>query len=306
MDKILQCLLRRQLCGKCNYKLKFSTFVSKTSNVLLRPDIHKDILLGKYNLASNAKAKFTSKLYSTDSYATTVEQQLINEFELNQKQADNLLKRFPELNDISAQEFKIKRDYLMHLGLKVGQIKQVLTNSPKIFLTHQLALEKRVNYLLVEIGYTRAALVHLFLSAPAVFNETTEEIYQKHYYVHVDMGQREGWFTEPDTLGLLQYNLQHLTERHLFLSRRGQYIAVDRHGNTKIINPTLKEMFCSNIDNFCNKVAKCEVTEFQLFRKMVEIELKIKEDFTKDSATVVDDDEQSLENDFANNLLKHL
>ncbi|XP_026695235.2 transcription termination factor 4, mitochondrial [Ciona intestinalis] len=306
MDKLIQCALRRHLCSKCNSQIKFSTFVNKTSNVILQPYVHKDLFLRKFSLALKVKANITSKLYSTDSYVTTVEHQLVNEFELNHQQAENLLKRWPELNDISAEEFKIRRDYLMHLGLKVGQIKQVLTNSPNLFLTHQLPLEKRVNYLLVEIGYTRAALVHLFLSAPAVFNETTEEVYQKHYYVHVDMGQRQGWFTDPDTLGLLQHNLQHLTERHLFLSRRGQYIAADRHGNTKIINPTLKEMFCTNINEFCDKIAKCEEAEFQLFRKMVKIELKIKEDFSNDSSTEVDDDEQNSENDFANNLLKHL
>ncbi|CAK8697994.1 unnamed protein product [Clavelina lepadiformis] len=67
-----------------------------------------------------------------------------------------------------------------------------------------------------------------------------------------------------------------------------QYIKSDRHGSTRIENLSLKDIFCATTSDFCDKVALCEIREYQLFQKLYVPESKL---FRQDEKLKSEDDD---------------
>ncbi|MGH0166024.1 UNVERIFIED_CONTAM: hypothetical protein FKN15_002483 [Acipenser sinensis] len=90
------------------------------------------------------------------------------------------------------------------------------------------------------------------------------------YYAYFRMGIRH---TDMVKSGLFRVPLEEIRARHIFLERLGVYETPDKKGQTRIINPKLKD-FLGASEDFLTKVARASPDEFEVFRKLLTRELE--------------------------------
>ncbi|MGH0146823.1 UNVERIFIED_CONTAM: hypothetical protein FKN15_024073 [Acipenser sinensis] len=76
------------------------------------------------------------------------------------------------------------------------------------------------------------------------------------------------WHTDMVKSGLFRVPLEEIRSRHVFLERLGVYETPGKKGQTRIINPKLKD-FLGALEDFLTKVARALPDEFQVFRKLL-------------------------------------
>lgn len=206
-----------------------------------------------------------------------------------------------DLLSLSVDDIQERIYQLNQFNIRHHDVKHILLKSPEIFLMEPEELLKKIAGLRAETGFTLSDLPYLFKRAPVVFTDPLEETVEKHTYLYFKMG-----FTNHKELaksGVMNFTMEHILQRHLFLFRRGQYFLKDRHGLTKNANPMLHSVFCSEEEDFC-KIAQCSINEYTLFKDII-----IKENnMLLELSTMSDDNiiETNLKDSFANSLLNHL
>lgn len=238
------------------------------------------------------------------STAVTVQklQQLLapdGEYGLTPKLIEVAIMKCPDLLTLRPIDLQVRlRSLQLHLNTK--ELHQLLNNSPQTLLVHHIKLQKQIEKILDETGLHRSQMKSLLIYAGQYFNNYVQSK-KKLDYLHLHIGETK--YEVDALLALANVSLEHMTLRHEFLVRRGQHFAPDRHGNTKIVNPTVMDMILSSQEFFCNNVAHCPEKEYELFCKMYNHEQDLlKWELEKPEF----EDEDDVYSDFAEHLITHL
>ena len=205
----------------------------------------------------------TEKSYSTIHLLSPLESFLKEAIGLDYESIKHLEDK---LLSIGIEDFQERIYNLNRFNINHNGIKHILLNSPELFLMHPNELLKKIQSIVSETGFSLSEMPDLFKKASVIFLDPLQDTVEKHTYLYFKMG-----FTNHKELassGVMQYSMDHILQRHLFLLRRGQYSLKDRHGQTKTNNPILQSVFCTNDNEFC-KLANCSTDEFNLFKDII-------------------------------------
>lgn len=98
---------------------------------------------------------------------------------------------------------------------------------------------------------------------------------------------------------IFKHSYEHIRLRHLLLERLGLYQVPDKHGKTKIRNPSLCRIIDSTDKRFASSCANISVEQLKTFAEMLKEE-KLEEDdenFTDDEDGNLDSDDFHEEKD---------
>nr|CAB3264044.1 transcription termination factor 4, mitochondrial-like [Phallusia mammillata] len=205
----------------------------------------------------------------------------------------------PELLSLRPIDIKVRLRSLQ-LHLNTSELRQLLANSPQTLLVDHKKLSKQVERVLNVSGLTRKEVKGLLTFAGQYFIDPVESR-KKMDYLHLHIGEIK--YEMDVLLAIVNVSLQDITLRHEFLSRRGQHFLPDRHGSTKITNPSVPDMILSPLEYFCEKVAFCDVKEFELFCKIYQHEEEILKSI-EEAEDLSDSDDAPSE--LADYLIRHL
>lgn len=91
----------------------------------------------------------------------------------------------------------------------------------------------------------------------------------------------------------LQYSMNKIKQRHIYLERLGRYQTPDKKGQTQITNPLLKDVLRVSEAEFLAKTACSSAEEFEVFKKLLAREKEEQgEEEEPESGTSEDEEEQ--------------
>lgn len=165
-----------------------------------------------------------------------------------------------------------------------------------------------VSRILSNTMFTSSDIKNLLSRSPNVFIDDVVETIDKVNYLYYEMGQVDEQAVANS--GVMRFPLKHFHDRHIFLSRRGLFLKIDRHNTQKKVNPSLGSILNSSVEKFCSSIAKCSVNEFEVFKKIFEhenrLEAKLKTNQVKKTDDTTYSNESSPENSLADELLKNI
>lgn len=150
---------------------------------------------------------------------------------------------------------------------------------------------KRVNgvsrFLREKCHLTAQQVTDVLRDSAAVVLEDMDKLEYKFQYAYFRMGLGQAEMVKS---GLFRVSLEEVRCRHGFLERRGLYQTPDKKGQTRIVNPKLKDFLAVPEDTFLSKVAMATGEEFEVFRKLMDREIQEEEE-PEFSGSDIDDEE---------------
>ncbi|KAJ8274616.1 hypothetical protein COCON_G00092410 [Conger conger] len=193
---------------------------------------------------------------------------------LNPSSILNILDKCPELHRVKGGLLQQRVDNLRKLGLVEGSLQRVVKHLPQL-LTLPI---KRVNavsrFLREKCRLTTQQITDVLRDSPAVVLEDAGRLEYKFQYAYFRMGLGQ---SEMVKSGLFRVPLEEVRYRHGFLEKRGLYQTPDKKGQTRIVNPKLKDFLSVPEVTFLSKVALATQEEFEVFRKLTEREMREEE-----------------------------
>ncbi|XP_033885390.3 transcription termination factor 4, mitochondrial-like [Acipenser ruthenus] len=189
---------------------------------------------------------------------------------LNPSSILRVLEKCPELSRINGNQLQQRIDSLRKLGLLEGSLQRVVSHCPHILTLTPKRLGTAVRFLREECQFTGQQVTEILRSAPATLLEENRQLQYKFQYAYFRMGIQH---TDMVKSGLFRVPLEEIRARHVFLERLGVYETPDKKGQTRIINPKLKD-FLGASEDFLTKVARASPDEFEVFRKLLTRELE--------------------------------
>ncbi|MGH0152353.1 UNVERIFIED_CONTAM: hypothetical protein FKN15_022282 [Acipenser sinensis] len=189
---------------------------------------------------------------------------------LNPSSILRVLEKCPELSRINGNQLQQRIDSLRKLGLLEGSLQRVVSHCPHILTLTPKRLGTAVRFLREECQFTGQQVTEILRTAPTTLLEENRQLQYKFQYAYFRMGIRH---TDMVKSGLFRVPLEEIRARHVFLERLGVYETPDKKGQTRIINPKLKD-FLGASEDFLTKVARASPDEFEVFRKLLTRELE--------------------------------
>ncbi|XP_041125604.1 transcription termination factor 4, mitochondrial isoform X2 [Polyodon spathula] len=184
---------------------------------------------------------------------------------LNPSSILRILEKCPELSRINGNQLQQRINSLRKLGLLEGSLQRVVAHCPHILTLTPKRLGTSVRFLREECQFTGQQVTEILRSAPATLLEEKRQLQNKFQYAYFRMGIQH---TDMVKSGLFRVPLEEIRSRHVFLERLGVYETPDKKGQTRIINPKLKD-FLGTSQDFLTKVARASLDEFEVFRKLL-------------------------------------
>ncbi|KAJ8357426.1 hypothetical protein SKAU_G00202200 [Synaphobranchus kaupii] len=186
-----------------------------------------------------------------------------------------MLDTCPDLYQVKGALLQQRVDNLRKLGLVEGGLQRAVRRYPQL-LTMPI---KRVNgvsrFLRDRCHLTTQQVAGVLRDSPAVVLEDMDRLEYKFQYAYFRMGIGQAEMVKS---GLFRVSLEEVRCRHGFLERRGLYQTPDKKGQTRIVNPKLKDFLAIPEDAFLSKVAVATGEEFEVFRKLMEREIQEEEE----------------------------
>ncbi|KAL4624733.1 transcription termination factor 4, mitochondrial [Arapaima gigas] len=203
-----------------------------------------------------------------------------------------ILQKCPDLCRVKGVQIQQRIDNLRNLGLIEGNLQRVISFYPKLLTLTPKRVNMVCRFLQEKCLFTSQQVTKILRNFPATMVEETDELEYKFQYAYFRMGLRH-----PEMLqsGLFRVSLADLCYRHGFLERRGQYQTPDKKGQTRIVNPSLKEVIGGSERAFLSQVAKATQEEFRVFQKLVTREQE--EEQQEDELSSDEEAEESDETD---------
>ncbi|CAK8697996.1 transcription termination factor 4, mitochondrial-like [Clavelina lepadiformis] len=211
---------------------------------------------------------------------------LKNDVGLSQKTIRLLEEKCQEMHEHDLPQLRHLTQTLSSYKFSTNQINRLVYFFPGVVFLSGHKVSRLLESVLAETGLKSTELHELVIKAPNILLDGIAVTKEKYLFFDLIMGIKDSWCIVES--GAMKYSLYYLQERHDFLWRRGQYIKPDRHGSTRIENPSLKDIFCTTTSDFCDKVALCEIREYQLFQELYVAESKL---FRQDEKLNADDDD---------------
>ncbi|XP_035279050.1 transcription termination factor 4, mitochondrial [Anguilla anguilla] len=203
-----------------------------------------------------------------------------------------IMGKCPELYQVKGALLQQRVDNLRKLGLVEGSLQRVVRHYPQL-LTLPV---KRVNgvsrFLREKCHLTAQQVTDVLRDSAAVVLEDMDKLEYKFQYAYFRMGLGQAEMVKS---GLFRVSLEEVRCRHGFLERRGLYQTPDKKGQTRIVNPKLKDFLAVPEDTFLSKVALATGVEFEVFRKLMDREIQEEEEPEFSGSDI--DDEKGYESE---------
>lgn len=164
--------------------------------------------------------------------------------------------------------------FLWNLGLTDGQLKMAVTTFPDI-LTIKKKKFQQILELLRKLQFTSKQICQVIADTPQVLEESEYQTELRLQYVLFAMGITD--YKEILKAKIFKYSYEHIRLRHLLLERLGLYQVPDKHGKTKIRNPSLCRIIDSTDKRFASSCANVSLEQLKTFSEMLKEE-KLEED----------------------------
>nr|XP_035162211.2 transcription termination factor 4, mitochondrial isoform X2 [Callithrix jacchus] len=199
------------------------------------------------------------------------------------------LKKSPQLLKLPIKQMRKRSSYLRKLGLGEGKLKRVLSCCPEIFTMLQQDIDGTVRLLKEKCLFTVQQVTRILHSCPFVLREDLGQLEYKFQYAYFRMG-----ISHPDIVKseYLQYPLNKIKQRHIYLERLGRYQTPDKKGQTQILNPLVKNILRVSEAEFLARTACTSVEEFEVFKKLLAREEEESESGTSDGKRASLDEEE--------------
>lgn len=234
-------------------------------------------------ISQNQVQKYTSQVSTYSNSKCGAVSTILMKYGFSGEQADYIITSAPEI--LNLDEKSIKSNIINWFSFKMSEknLFRSLTSSPELLLLNPEFVNAHVRELLTV--FTNKDILKLLKIHPKVFLEDWDTIMEKMEYLLHYMGAEQKTIVKH---GALQYSLEHMRQRHLFLLYTGKFKSPTAKKKPK--NPPLDIIFGKlgsylNLTGLCKEeyVAFCEV-----FPDIVE-NLDTESD-TNDSDTSDDDD----------------
>lgn len=225
-----------------------------------------------------------------------------------------------EIYSFHTDEIKSWIDSLVFRSFHRTQVAELLQHNPWLLLIPVENILNILDKIMVTYEISTKELPVFCVNAPCILadTKTAEKTTDKYNYFHFIMCYRN--VGDIVTSGAFKFPLDYLKLRYEFLYRRGQFYPMNRHFQTRVKLPSLKDVFCTTDHDFCETVAKCDLNELLLFKKLFAVEEELRDEeeraemnevaSAKNDVEDFDDFENELDdldmNSFANELTKHL
>lgn len=211
-----------------------------------------------------------------------------------------LLSRCPDIYSMDCKKVESRIEFLRKMKLQGAWLQKAISRTPQILLMSEFEISIATKFLINNLDFTMAELPELFLNSPNVLLDPPDVTEEKYQYLFFTMGQKK----QQDYVkhGVLQFSLNHIRTRHIFLDRRGQFQLPSKTGTTTITNPKIQRIICNSDPYFCREVALCTPGEFKLFKRVLAHEEKMRMTPDKDGPTAMPSIQ--LADRFLNEMLK--
>lgn len=186
----------------------------------------------------------------------------------------NLLRRCPDIYSMDCKTVESRIEFLRKMKVQGTWLQKTISRTPQILLMTESEIDITTKFLINNLDFTVAELPELFFNSPNVLVDPPNVTEEKYQYMFFTMGEKsqQGYAK----YGVLQFSLNHIRARHIFLDRRGQFQLATKTGSTTIENPKIQRIVCNSDAYFCKEVALCALGEFQLFKRVLAHEDKIR------------------------------
>ena len=293
-----------------NYSsLKTVSAVTSQYSVVTDVDLSKVAVLD--NFRSNKK-----RLLQYEKYIE-IKMMLICDVGIDAKSVANFAADCKEIFSLNPEEIMIWIDTLISHSFHRDQVAELVKNNPWLLLIPIDNISKIIEKIVINFQLTRKELPLFCINAPCILADTTtaKKTTDKYNYFYFIVCHRN--LEEIVTSGIFKFPLDYLKLRYEFLHRRGQFSKINRHFQTRVETKPLTDIYCTTDQDFCVKVAECDLNELNLFKKCMigEEDIREREEFnttiTNENTAVEIDDVESETGDpslnaFADELTKHL
>jgi hypothetical protein len=146
-----------------------------------------------------------------------------------------------------------RMDILRNLRIPSETHYYIIARNPAFMNLDQIELHNMVDNL--NVFFSQKQITRLLTKNSSLLTGNFEVFRYKFYYVFFLMGIKQ---PEMVSTFLFQHRIEHIRERHLFLSRSGLFDKPNKRNETKIKNPFLIDIIDTKLDtyleNCCNKV----------------------------------------------------
>ncbi|XP_023674328.2 transcription termination factor 4, mitochondrial [Paramormyrops kingsleyae] len=201
-----------------------------------------------------------------------------------------VLEKCPKLYRVKGTQMQQRIDNLRKLGLVEGSLQRVISQCPTLLTLPPKRLNLVCRCLQEKCLFTSQQVTEILRDFPSTMLEDAAQLEYKFQYAYFRMGLRQA---EMVRSGLFRVSLEDLSCRHSFLERRGQYQTPDKKGQTRIANPSLKDVICPSEDTFLSRVAQATQEEFEVFRKLLVREQEEAEEEDEEELQLISEEEDS-------------
>ncbi|XP_015216589.2 transcription termination factor 4, mitochondrial [Lepisosteus oculatus] len=214
---------------------------------------------------------------------------------LNPSTILKILSKCPELYLVKGAQMQQRIDNLRRLGLLEGNLQRVISHCPQLLTLTPKRVNTMARFLQEKCHFTGQQVTDILRDSPATLLEDMAQVEYKFQYAYFRMGVRHAEMLKS---GLFRVCLDEVRFRHAFLERLGLYQAPDKKGQTRVVNPKLKEFLRVSEETFLTDVARATQEEFEVFRKLLARELKEESQEEKvESDSEGEDEEEGYESE---------
>ena len=205
-----------------------------------------------------------------------------------------LIYSYPDVITVKPNVLSQCFDLLRGLGFSEGKLQLLVAKHPALIAIQPKEVSQRYSDLM-QI-FRKSEINKMLYEQPNLLTDTWDSIQDRIQYVSTEMGLDQKDMIKSD---LFKYSLAHIRERHLFLLRAGLYEKPDKHGVTKIENPTLEQMLRTSDKAFAQKIGKMTLEEFDAFKEILKVEIESEMKILREIEESIDSDgEEEIPNTY--------
>jgi hypothetical protein len=232
--------------------LRFNT---TTNEINTKSDELSENLL-KYNLKlSKFNLKTQTRLQQSNLNELTTIIKNLHDYGIEWQRIIETLENYEDWSVFARDNLAEKFDIFRNLKLSTPLLNFIISRNEQIMHLNEITIGHQLNRL--KKYFSNSQLDRLLAKTPKLLTNDFYSFQYKFTYLYCVMGFKQD---EMCTSFVFNQQINHIRERHLFLTRSGFFDKPNKKGETKVQNPYLKDIVDSNIDAFLKLTTKNQFT----------------------------------------------
>ena len=171
--------------------------------------------------------------------------QNLDKYGIHDKHLTNTLNMYDDWTLLSNEKLNQMFEMFRDLSFTQDVYLELFSRNPDLIKQDQRKIEVRLNEF--KYFFTNKQLNKLLIKSPHLLTCNFDQFTYKFTYLFVLMGMSQD---EQSRTNVFNHTIEHIRQRHLFLSRSGFFDKPNKKGLSKVVNPKLKDIMDTHVKEY--------------------------------------------------------